>query len=80
MSTVYGIAMAVSLIMTGVYYRIDKRHDKWLGLLFASVAVCDIGYFLLSLSSTLDAALWSNRIAYLGNVFLPFSLPPFLPL
>ena len=74
MSTVYGIAMAVSLIMTGVYYRIDKRHDKWLGLLFASVAVCDIGYFLLSLSSTLDAALWSNRIAYLGSVFLPFSL------
>lgn len=74
MSTVYGIAMAVSLIMTGVYYRIDKRQDKWLGLLFASVAVCDIGYFLLSLSSTLDAALWSNRIAYLGSVFLPFSL------
>ena len=50
MSTVYGIAMAVSLIMTGVYYFVDKKHDKWLGLLFASVAVCDIGYFLLSLS------------------------------
>ena len=74
MSTVYGIAMAVSLIMTGVYYCVDKKHDKWLGLLFASVAVCDIGYFLLSLSSTLDAALWANRIAYLGSVFLPFSL------
>ena len=74
MSTVYGIAMAVSLIMTGVYYFVDKKHDKWLGLLFASVAVCDIGYFLLSLSSTLDAALWSNRISYLGSVFLPFSL------
>ena len=74
MSTVYGIAMAVSLIMTGVYYFVDRKRDKWLGLLFASVTVCDIGYFLLSLSSTLDAALWSNRIAYLGNVFLPFSL------
>ncbi len=74
MSTVYGIAMFVSLIMTGVYYFIDRKHDKWLGLLFASVAVCDIGYFLLSLSSTLDAALWSNRISYLGSVFLPFSL------
>ena len=74
MSTVYGIAMAVSLIITGVYYFVDKKHDKWLGLLFASVAVCDIGYFLLSLSSTLDAALWSNRISYLGSVFLPFSL------
>ncbi|MBE6819977.1 MAG: hypothetical protein E7516_02880 [Ruminococcaceae bacterium] len=74
MSTVYGLAMAVSLLMIGVYYYVDRKHDKWLLLLFVSVAVCDFGYFLLSLSKTLDAALWSNRIAYLGNVFLPFSL------
>lgn len=74
MSTVYGIAMAVSLLMIGVNYYVDRKHDKWLLLLFVSVAVCDFGYFLLSLSKTLDAALWSNRIAYLGNVFLPFSL------
>ena len=74
MSTVYGIAMAVSLVMIGVYYFVDRKHDKWLGLLFGSVAVCDIGYFLLSLSDTLDAALWANRLAYLGSVFLPFSL------
>ncbi len=74
MSTIYGLAMAVSLLMIGIYYYVDRKHDKWLLLLFISVAVCDFGYFLLSLSKTLDAALWSNRIAYLGNVFLPFSL------
>lgn len=74
MSTVYGLAMAVSFLMIGVYYYVDRKHDKWLLLLFVSVAVCDFGYFLLSLSKTLDAALWANRIAYLGNVFLPFSL------
>ena len=74
MSTVYGVAMAVSLLMIGIYYYVDRKHDKWLLLLFVSVAVCDFGYFLLSLSKTLDAALWANRIAYLGNVFLPFSL------
>lgn len=74
MSTVYGIAMAVSLLMIGVNYYVDRKHDKWLILLFVSVAVCDFGYFLLSLSKTLDAALWSNRVAYLGNVFLPFFL------
>ena len=74
MSTVYGLAMAVSLIMIGVCCYVDRKHDKWMLLLFISVAVCDFGYFLLSLSKTLDAALWSNRIAYLGNVFLPFSL------
>lgn len=74
MSTVYGLAMAVSLLMIGVYYYVDRKHDKYLLLLFVSVAVSDFGYFLLSLSKTLDAALWSNRISYLGNVFLPFSL------
>ena len=74
MSTVYGLAMAVSLLMIGIYYYVDRKHDKWLLLLFVFVAICDFGYFLLSLSKTLDAALWSNRIAYLGNVFLPFSL------
>lgn len=74
MSTVYGLAMVVSLLMIGVYYYVDRKHDKWLLLLFVSVSVCDFGYFLLSLSKTLNAALWSNRIAYLGNVFLPFSL------
>ena len=74
MSTVYGLAMAVSLLLIGVNYYVDRKHDKWLLLLFVSVAVCDFGYFLLSLSKTLDAALWAHRIAYLGNVFLPFSL------
>lgn len=74
MSAVYGLTMAISLLMIGVYYYVDRKHDKWLLLLFVSVAVCDFGYFLLSLSKTLGAALWANRIAYLGNVFLPFSL------
>lgn len=74
MSTVYGIIFAVALLMTVVYYFVDKQHDKWLGLLFISVAVCDAGYFLLSLSDTLSIALWFNRLAYLGSVFLPFSL------
>lgn len=74
MSAIYGIIFAVSLLMTGVYYFVDKKHDKWLGLLFISVTVCDAGYFLLSLSDTLSMALWFNRLAYLGSVFLPFSL------
>ncbi len=74
MSTIYGIAFSVSLLMIGLYFFVESKHDKWLLSLFISVAVCDFGYFLLSLSKTLDAALWSNRIAYLGNVFLPFSL------
>ena len=74
MTTVYGIIFAVALAMIGAYFFVDRKHDKWLMLLFISVAVCDCGYFLLASSKTLDGALWSNRLAYLGSVFLPFSL------
>lgn len=68
----YGAAFAVSVLMFAVYFFVDKKRDKYLLLLFSSVAVCDLGYFLLSLSKTLEGALWANRIAYLGSVFLPF--------
>ncbi len=74
MTTVYGIIFAVALVMIGAYFFVDRKRDIWLMLLFISVAVCDLGYFLLSASETLNAALWSNRLAYLGSVFLPFSL------
>lgn len=74
MTTVYGIIFAIALVMVGVYFFVDRKRDIWLMLLFISVAVCDLGYFLLSASETLNAALWSNRLAYLGSVFLPFSL------
>ena len=72
MTTVYGIVFAVALLMVGVYFFVDRKRDIWLMLLFVSIAVCDAGYFLLSTSKTLEAALWSNRLAYLGSVFLPF--------
>ena len=74
MTTVYGIIFAVALVMIGAYFFVDRKRDIWLMLLFISVAVCDLGYFLLSASKTLNVALWSNRLAYLGSVFLPFSL------
>ncbi len=74
MSVIYGIFSAVALLMIGAYFYVDRKRDIWLMLLFVSVAVCDIGYFLLSLSKTLDAALWANRLAYLGSVFLSFFL------
>lgn len=74
MTTVYAIIFAVALVMVGAYFFIDRKRNKCLMLLFISVAICDCGYFLLAASQTLNGALWSNRLAYLGSVFLPFSL------
>lgn len=71
-STVYGAVCVIALLLLAVWYRVDKKKYVWLCLLFLSVLICNVGYLILSLSKTLTVALWGNRIAYLGNVFLPF--------
>lgn len=74
MSVIYGIIFVVSLFMIVAYFLVDKKRDTWLLMLFICVAVCDLGYFLLSVAKNLSFALWANRVAYLGNVFLPFAI------
>lgn len=74
MTTLYGIIFAISLLMIVAYFLVDRKRDIWLLLLFVCVAICDLGYFLLSVAKNLDFALWANRIAYFGSVFLPFSI------
>jgi DNA-binding CsgD family transcriptional regulator len=38
------------------------------------MAVVNLGYLLTSLSKTVDFALWANKIAYLGQVFVPMCM------
>ena len=72
MSISYGIIALISLCMVGVCVASDKKRDVWLLLVFVSVSICNLGYFMLSVSQSLGSALNSNRLAYLGSVFLPF--------
>jgi len=72
MPLAYGIITFVSLCMVGVCVAVDKKRDVWLILVAVSVSVCNLGYFMLSISPNLDSALNSNRLSYLGSVFLPF--------
>ena len=72
MSIAYGIIALISLTMVGACVLADKKRDLWLLLVFVSVSVCNLGYFMTSISKALSDALNSNRIAYLGSVFLPF--------
>lgn len=74
MTALYGIIFAVSLVMIAVYCYVDRKREIWLFLLFISVAVCDLGYFLMSMAKNLEFALFANRISYVGSVFLPFFL------
>lgn len=71
MRIVYGITMAISLMMLIGYISIIRKKDKWLLAVFISVAIVNAGYFMLSLAKTVAFALVANKIAYFGSVFLP---------
>ena len=68
----YGMIALISLFMVGICVMADKKRDIWLLLVFVSVCVCNLGYFMISISRDLGDALNSNRLTYLGSVFLPF--------
>ena len=74
MAIIYGTTSFLSLIMLTGYFSLIKKKEVWFFILFTSVFVVNIGYLMLSVSKTLEMALMSNRIAYLGSVFLPLSM------
>lgn len=76
MAIAYGLIFALSLIMPILYFvYIRKKQDEpWLLVLFICVSVVTLGYFLLSLSRTVEFALWANKITYLGQVVVPMSM------
>ena len=71
MSIAYGILCVISLALIGVCLAVDRKKDICLLLLFLSVFVCNLGQFLISVAPSISFALNGNRIAYLGQVFLP---------
>ena len=76
MSIAYGLIFVLSLIMPPLYFAfIRKKQDEpWLLVLFLCVCVVTLGYFLVSLSKTVEFALWANKITYLGQVAVPLCM------
>ena len=74
LSIIYGAAAVLSLMLLIGCCLLVHKNRKWFLLLFSSVLVVNIGYTVLSLSSCLEMALWANRAAYLGSVFLPLAM------
>lgn len=73
-SVVYLVTSLCAALLLAGYFLLIKKRQIWFILLFSAVTIVNIGYFTLSISKTLNEALLSNRIAYLGSVFLPFSM------
>ena len=67
---VYGVAAIVSLVLLVVCGLLVRQQRGWFLTLFSSILVVNVGYTLLAVAQDLSSALWANRIAYLGSVFL----------
>ena len=76
MAIAYGLIFAISLIMPPLYFAYirKKQNEPWLFVLFLCVSVVTFGYFLVSISKTVDFALWANKVTYLGQVFVPMCM------
>jgi len=73
-SVIYIATSILSLLLLAGYCTLIKKREPWFILLFSAVAVVNIGYLSLSISSTINEALLSNSVAYLGSVLLPVSM------
>ncbi len=74
LSMVYAITAVIAIVVLICYCLFCKKKELWHLLLFSSVSVVNVGYLWLSVSDNLGSALMANRLAYLGSVFLPFSM------
>lgn len=74
LSVIYGVTALLSLLLLIGCRLLVRQKRVWFILLFSSVLVVNTGYTLLSVSSSLEMALWANRLSYLGSVFLPFTM------
>ena len=74
MTAAYALCAVLSAALLCLYGMRKKKRTPWMTMLLAAVFVVNLGYTLLALSDTLAAALWANRVAYLGSVFLPLCM------
>ena len=74
LTIIYSTVAVLSLLLLIGCCLLVRKNKVWFVLLFSSVLVVNIGYSLLAMSTCLNMALWANRLAYLGSVFLPLAM------
>ncbi|MBQ8606374.1 MAG: hypothetical protein IJ408_06505 [Clostridia bacterium] len=74
LTIIYLATAVLSFLLLVACFVLVRKNKGWFILLFSSVFVVNVGYTLLATSSCLTMALWANRAAYLGSVFLPFAM------
>ena len=74
LTIIYGATAVLSLLLLIGCILLVRKNKVWFVLLFSSVLVVNVGYTILAMSTSLEMALWANRVAYLGSVFLPLAM------
>ena len=74
LTIIYGATAVLSLLLLIGCLLLVRKNKAWFILLFSSVLVVNVGYTFLAMSTCLEMALWANRVAYLGSVFLPLAM------
>jgi len=76
MQWIYGAIFLISLILLPLYFYIvrKKQNEPWLLILFTCVSTVNLGYTMIAFSNTVEFALFANKIAYLGQVFIPLCM------
>ena len=67
------MAMIATILLVG-YFALVRKKEPWLLLLYVCVTIVNVGYFLLSISKTVEFAIFANDFAYFGSVFLSMSM------
>lgn len=72
----YGVIFLLSLILIPLYFALVRKKQKepWLFVLFICVSIVNLGYTLIAFSGTVEAALFANKIAYVGQVMMPLCM------
>lgn len=74
MAIIYGFMLLFAAVLLVLYCFLIKEKEPWLITLYVCVCVANVGYLFLSLSKTVELALFFNKVAYLGNIFLLISM------
>lgn len=74
MTITYAIMAIIATILLIGYFALVRTKEPWLLLLYVCVTIVNVGYFLLSISKTVEFAIFANDVAYFGSVFLSMSM------
>ena len=76
MQYAYGGLFLISALLMPIYFVFchKKQSEPWLLLFFICVSIVNLGYFLISISGSVEFALFANKITYFGQVIIPLCM------